>query len=160
MMPKLVREVARSGTGDPRHAAPGPGHSRLAIDGTLRVADTARLRLESFDLSATVALPDPAALAGPFGQDASWLGALQASGELSLTDGRIDLAIDAGALGALRLEGDGAIGAFITDGALHLAPDIALVATAARSAPALAHIAAGATGSTRSRWNWVLQAGL
>jgi uncharacterized protein involved in outer membrane biogenesis len=123
----------------------GPGDSRLTVGGALQVASES-LRLERLDLTTTAAVPHPSSLAAPFGVDASWLGAAQGSGELSLADGRIEarrLAIDAVGLGGLRLEGDGAVGAFTADGALHLAPDIALVATAARSAPALAHIAAG-----------------
>ena len=90
-----------------------PGDSRLAIRGTLQVATAGGLRLERFDLDSTVAVLDPSSLAAPFGLDASWLGALQGSAELSLTDGRIEagrLAIDAGHLGALRLKGSGDIG--------------------------------------------------
>jgi uncharacterized protein involved in outer membrane biogenesis len=141
----LRGSIAAPAVEDIEAVAQGPADSRLTIGGALQLA-TEGLRPERFDLTTTAAVPDPSPLAAPFGVDASWLGAAQGSAQLALADGRIEarhLAIDAGGLGALRLEGDGAIGALTTDGALHLAPDIAFTATAARSAPALARVAAG-----------------
>jgi AsmA family protein len=123
-------------------AVQGPGDSRLTIGGALQIATVGGLRLERFDLDSTVTVPDPSSLAAPFGLDASWLGASQGSAKLSLSNGRIEasrLEIDAG-LGALRLEGNGAIGRLTADGALQLTPDVAFTATAARSKPALARI--------------------
>ena len=118
----------------------GPGDSRLRLAGSVRAATTGGVRLQSFDLTSTLEVPDPSAFADRLGFDPARLGALRGSAELASTNQRIEarrLEIDARDVGGLHLEGSGAIGALAADGALHLAPDISFAARMAESRPLL-----------------------
>lgn len=121
-------------------AIQGPGDSRLRLAGSVRAATTEGARLESFDLTSTFMVPDPSAFVDRLGFDPSGLGALRGYAELSLTNQRIEagrVEIDAGHLGALRLEGSGVIGTLAADGTLDLAPDVSFAARMAEGGAVL-----------------------
>jgi uncharacterized protein involved in outer membrane biogenesis len=118
----------------------GPGDSGLRLAGRLGLATTAGIRLESFDLTSTLMVPDPSAFVDRLGFDPSGLGAWRSEAELSLANQRIEvrrLSIDVDDLGMLHVEGNGAIGALGADGALRLEPDFSFAAETTDSGPLL-----------------------
>jgi uncharacterized protein involved in outer membrane biogenesis len=118
----------------------GPGGSRLRLAGNVRAVATGGVRLQSFDLTSTLDVPDPSAFADRLGIDPARLGALRGSAELALANQRIEarrLEIDAGDLGGFHLEGRGTIGTLADDGGVQLAPDISFAGQMAESRPLL-----------------------
>jgi hypothetical protein len=120
----------------------GPGHSDLQLAGMLKLTRASdRIELESFDLSSTLAVPDPSAFSDWLGFDPALLGAMQGTGRLSLSDRKLEvtaLKVEASTFGALSVEGQGLIGTLGADHVVQLAPQLSLRATMTGSAPLLA----------------------
>ena len=91
----------------------GPGESRLALAGHLRLATAENaVRLEAVDLTSTLVVPEPAAFTSLLGFDPSPLGVLRGTAVLSLANENIEAArleIDASDFGELRIEGRGRV---------------------------------------------------
>ena len=120
----------------------GPGHSDLQLAGMLKLTRASdRIELEGFDLSSTLAVPNPSAFSDLLGFDPAALGAVQSQARLSLADRKLEitaLKVGASTFGGLSVEGQGLIGTLAADHVLQLAPQLSLSATMTESAPLLA----------------------
>lgn len=118
----------------------GPADSRLGLTGNVRLSTDPATTLESFELSAALAIPDPAQVSDRIGVDLPESGPLHGDADVTLSDQRIEvsrLSIEAADLGALSLEGSGSIDISATDDGIQLAQDFAFDARVAESGPLL-----------------------
>jgi uncharacterized protein involved in outer membrane biogenesis len=126
---------------DLRAAIVGPGGSDLKLAGTLGLAADDPLVLESFDLGATLAVPDPAAFSVLLGFDPAPLGPVQGGARLTLADGRVEVSglnAEASQFGGLAVDAQGLIGTLSAEGGLQITPELSLSAKIDQSAPLLA----------------------
>jgi uncharacterized protein involved in outer membrane biogenesis len=137
----VVGSLAAPALKDLSAAIVGPGGSDLKLAGTLRLAADDPLILQGFDLDATLAVPDPAALQGLLGFDPAALGPVQGDASLSLADGRLEISglnAEANQFGGFALEAQGLIGTLPLEGALQITPELSFNAKSGKSAPLLA----------------------